>query len=99
MADKTESTKDLEARYKGLQGRLTTLKADKGTVEAELAARQRALKKSMDECRAAGFDPDNLQEEIRRAKEVVGVKLDTFQADIEAGEKIVRPLVEAIRRG
>lgn len=99
MAGKTESVRDLEERYKGLQERLASLKADKSTVEAELAARQRALKKSMDECRDAGFDPDNLQEEIRRAREVASVKLDTFEADIEAGEKIVRPLVEEIRKG
>lgn len=99
MASKTESVRDLEERYRSLQERLGNLKTDKGMVEAELAARQRALKKHMDECLAAGYDPNNLPEEIRRAREVAGVKLDTFEADIEAGEKIVRPLVEEIRKG
>ena len=100
MAEKkTESVQDLEARHRSLMERLGALRVEKGTIEAELEARRRALKRSMDECRAAGYDPDNLREEIRRDTEVVKVKLDTLQADIEAGEKIVRPLVEEIRRG
>jgi len=98
MAD-TESVEELEARYGKLVGRRDKLRQDLVTVEAELAARQRNLKKLMDECRAAGFDPDDLQEEIRKTAEVVKLKLDAFEADLEAGEKIVAPMLEEIRKG
>lgn len=95
---KTETIADLEARYNSAIERRDRLKQDKTTIEAELSARQRNLRKLMDECRAAGFDPDDLQEEIRKGAEVVKLKLDTFEADLEAGEKIVKPMLEEIRK-
>ena len=96
---KTETIAELEIRYNSAVERRDRLKQDKTTIEAELSARQRSLRKLMDECRAAGFDPDNLQEEIRKGAEVVKLKLDTFVADLEAGEKIMKPMLEEIRKG
>jgi chromosome segregation ATPase len=89
----------LEARYKDLVSRREALRGDITTVEAELGARRRRLKSLMEEADSEGFDPNNIQEEIRKGTEVIRVKLDAFQADIEAGEKMVRPMMEEIGKG
>lgn len=89
----------LESRHKELVERRDSLKGDVTKVEAELAARRRRLKALMAEAEKEGYDPNNIQEEIRKAKEVVRVKLDAFEADIQAGEKMVRPMLEEIRKG
>lgn len=90
---------DIESRYKDLCRRRDSLKSDHGVVMAHLEARQAALKKLMDECRALGYDPENLPEKIRREKQVIKVKLDNLEADIEAGEKIIRPMLDTLRQG
>lgn len=96
--DKSEVSQ-LETRHKELVGRRDALKGDVTKIEAELAARRRRLKALMAEAEAEGYDPNNIREEIRKATEVVRVKLDAFEADIEAGEKMVRPMLEEIRKG
>ena len=87
---------ELEKRHKDLVVRREALKGNVTSIEAELAARRRRLKSLMDEAESEGFDPNNIREEIRTATEVVRVKLDAFEADIDAGEKIVRPMLEEI---
>lgn len=96
-ADGTKDIGELIARYERLVARQSALKENKSTIEAELAARQRNLKKIMDEVKEAGYDPDNLQEEILKNTQVVELKLDTFEAELEAGEKIVDPMLKKIR--
>jgi len=90
---------DIEIRYKKLSERRDQLKLDHGTVTAHLEARQKNLKKYMDECRELGFDPNNLETEIIRLRSIIELKMNTFEADLEAGEKIVKPMLEDIRRG
>lgn len=89
----------LENRYNSSLARRDVLKNNISTISAELSAHQRNLRKLMDEAIENGHDPDNLKEEIRKDIEVVSLKLDAFEADLEAGEKIVKPMVDNLRRG
>lgn len=94
MDDK--NIEDIDARYKALLKRRDALQQSKVLVEAELAARKRALKEAMEECKKAGFNPDNLQDEIHRAKEVLAIKLDNFAADLDAAEAIMGPILKEV---
>ena len=98
-ATDSSEVSEAEARHKNLTIRRESLKGDVTTIEAELAARRRRLKALMAEAESEGFDPNNIRDEIQKATEVVRVKLDAFEADIKAGEKMVRPMLEEIGRG
>jgi hypothetical protein len=50
----------------------------------------------MDEAREEGFNPNNLKEELQREAEAVQIKLNVLKGDIEAGEKIVEPILREI---
>lgn len=93
------SVDELEARYNRLTDRAQALERSVTKVEADLEAHKRALKKSMDECREEGFDPNNLKDEISHFMEVISLKLDTFEADLKAGEAQIAPMLEEIRTG
>lgn len=94
-----ETLEELEVRHRRLLERASVLEKEKTTIEADLEAHKRSLRQYMDECRKAGFDPNNLQEEISKFMEVLSLKLDTFEADIKAGEEIVSPMLNEIRNG
>jgi hypothetical protein len=98
-ATDSSEVSELESRHKSLVSRREALKGDVTTLEAELAARRRRLRALMDEAESEGFDPNNIKEEIRKATEVVRVKLDGFEADIEAGEKMVQPMLDEVKKG
>jgi chaperonin cofactor prefoldin len=92
-----ESIKDLEVRYEALSVRYEAIDKNKVQVEAEMAARKRELKKLMQQARDLGFDPDNLKEEIQRKKQVLAVKLDGFEADMDTVEKMIQPMLQEIQ--
>ena len=94
MLDKT--VEEIEAEYKRLNQRRDTITNDKMQVVAELGSTRRDLKATMEECRKANIDPDNIQEEIRRSREVLGIKMNTYEADIAAAENQLRPLLKEI---
>jgi len=96
MEEREVSVEELENRFKALNQRREALQQNKMQVEAELNSRKRELKNLMKLAEDAGFDPSNLKEEIRRLKQVLTVKLDTFQADLEAAEKIVQPMLKEV---
>lgn len=98
MADSKEVTvEEIEARHQALSSRATKVQQDKANVEAELNARKRSLKKTMDEVRAEGIDPASLDEEIRRLKTVLTLKLDNAEAELTESEKILRPMLIEIQ--
>ena len=97
MGKKLESVQDLEARYQALMVRHDKAGKNKVEIEAELAARKRELKKLMQQAKDAGFDPDNLKEDIQRKQQVLAVKLDNFDADMSAAEKIVQPMLREVQ--
>ncbi|HEY8096060.1 MAG TPA: hypothetical protein VIE65_08155 [Methylobacter sp.] len=86
-------SEDLEARYKNLTERQSSLEKNVVLLNARLESRKRDLKFAMDKCVDLGFDPNNLDSEIQRLREVIQVKLDTFEADIKAGEDLVAPML------
>jgi chromosome segregation ATPase len=96
---KKESIQDLEARYEAANARYEALEKNKVQIEAEMAARKRELKKLMQQARDAGYDPDNLKEDIQRKRQVLAVKLDGFEADMNTAEKIMQPMLQEIQRG
>lgn len=90
---------DIDSRYKILVQRRNDLHNDKTRIEAELEARKRNLKAQMEAAKKEGFDPNNLAEEIRRNEEVLIIKLDNFETELNEAEKIMRPMLEEIKGG
>jgi chaperonin cofactor prefoldin len=85
-----------EAKYKELSAKRETLVTNKMKVDAELAARKRALRDAMEECKKMGFNPDTLAEDIKKMKEVLNVKLSVFEADLVSAEEAIKPLLKEI---
>ena len=92
----TINAEELDRKYKKLLERRTNLQSNQVRIEAELSSRKRQLKETMNECRSQGFDPDTLEADTKRLREVVAVKLDTFAADIEASEEMMKPLLNEV---
>jgi predicted nucleic acid-binding Zn-ribbon protein len=96
----TINDKDIDnivAQYEALTSRRETLSQNKVKLEAELSARKRALKKVMDEATEAGYDPNKIQEELQRTKEVLDLKMSNFEAELEEGETMIRPMLKELR--
>jgi chromosome segregation ATPase len=91
-----ENIEELETKYKGLVQRRNDLQRDKDKIEATLEAHKHTLKGLLDQAKKEGFDPNNIQEEIKRAKEVLVLKINTFSADLDEAEKIMRPMKHAV---
>lgn len=92
-------TDDLVARHNKLSAEQKRLEADVTMINSELSARKNALKRLMDEAKAEGFDPNNLEEEIRRRQEVAKVKLDTWESEIKDATKIIEPMLREVNNG
>jgi hypothetical protein len=90
-------SEDLATKYKGLTERRDKLTANKLKLEAELNARKRALKEAIDQCRADGFNPDTLADDIEKLKEVIRVKMDIFEADLKTAEEQISPILKEIQ--
>lgn len=86
----------LVKKHRELTERKDQLVQNKNRIEAELKVNRRALEQTMNEAREEGFDPNNLKEELQREAEAVQIKLNVLQGDIEAGEKIVEPILKVI---
>jgi septal ring factor EnvC (AmiA/AmiB activator) len=96
MGKKSE-VQDQADRYQSLMERHKDIEKAKLQVEAELAASKRELKKLMQQATDAGFDPNNLKEDIQRKQQVLAVKLDNFEADLSAAEQIIHPMLREIQ--
>jgi len=100
MADNTSPNKaidDLDEKYKRLSRRRDSLQQDKTRIEAELEARKRALKNQMEAAKREGYNPDNLQEDIRKNEEILALKLDNFEAELADAERVMKPMLEEIK--
>ena len=94
---KGHTLEELEARHKHLTGRAQALEKSATMIDADLEAHRRALREQIDKCKEAGFDPNDLGNEISRFMEVLALKLDTYEADIKAGESLIAPMMEELR--
>lgn len=91
-----KSIGEVESVYKDLVQRRDILIQNKYKVEVELNARKRALKEAIDECKKAGFNPDNLIEDIKKTKEVLLTKMEVFSADLSEAENMMKPMLKEI---
>lgn len=89
---------DIEARHAALMKRAAKVQQDKATVEGELTARRRELKRLMDEARAEGLDPSNLRDEVQRLQTVLTIKMDAMEAELTEAERILKPMLESISK-
>ena len=87
---------DLMTKYKRLVEKRDSLLSNKMKIEAELNARKRSLKDALEACKADGFNPDTLTEDIKRLKEVLYVKLEMFEADLKSAEEQMAPILREI---
>lgn len=90
------SLQELENEYKSLNKRSISCQEDKMKIEAELSSLKRQLKETMDEVKKAGFDPENLAEELRKAREVLITKMELISADLDHAESVLKPIVHSI---
>lgn len=91
-----DTTKD-EARYKDLVTRADAVNNAKIRLEAKRDSARSQLKEAMDEAKEAGLDPNNIEEEVQKAQQVLTIKLDNFQADVEAAEAIAKPMLKELQ--
>ena len=91
------SIEDLDTKYKNLCQRRDLLQRDKDRIEAELEARKRALKTQMEAAIKDGFNPDTLQEDIKRSEEVMTLKLGNFEAELNEAEKAIKPMLDELK--
>lgn len=82
--------------HKDLSARRDKIVENKNRIEAELKVARRELEKAMNEAREEGFDPNNLEEDLKREVEIITIKLNTVKTDIEIGEKIIEPILKNI---
>ena len=87
---------DIEERYEKLSTRIASLEQTKMKLDAELDAKKRVLRSSMEDCKKAGFNPDTIDDEIKKLKEVLVVKLDVLEADVASAEDQMRPMMKEI---
>lgn len=93
----SEKTEDLAERYKSLSQRRDTLMRDKNKIEAELEARKRNLKAKMEEAKKEGFNPDSLADDIKRSEEVLRLKVDNFETELDEAERKMAPMLDEIK--
>ena len=74
---------DLDEKYKRLSKRRDVLNQDKNRIEAELEARKRALRVQMETAKKEGYNPDSLKDDIRKSEEILALKLDNFEAELD----------------
>lgn len=96
IANVDDSAEELEIKYKDLLQRRNNLQRDKDKIEAILEAYRRSLKDLLDQARKEGFDPNNLPDEIKHAKEVLVLKINTFSVDLDEAEKLMKPMKQAV---
>jgi hypothetical protein len=90
-------SESIEERYKTLVQRREVLQQNKNRIEAELEARKRSLKSQMELAKKEGFNPDNLKEDIRKSEEILSIKLDNFQIELDEAERLIGPMIEEIK--
>lgn len=94
--EEINKVEDLLKKANELASRRESLVQGKAKVEGQLSQLQKELKKCMDEAKEEGYDPNDLKEELKKAVEVAEIKLNNLEADIEAGEKILSPMLNKI---
>lgn len=88
---------DLVRRHKELLERRSTLERQKASILTLKKERTNRLAGLMAKCREAGFEPNDLREQVQHLASVAKVKLDTWNAEIEASENMIKPMLSEIK--
>jgi len=91
-----KTSEEIISKHKELVAKREKLVSNKMKIEAELNSRKRALKEAIDACKAAGFNPDTLGDDIKKLKEILNVKLNVFEADLSTAEDLMKPMLKEI---
>lgn len=91
------TNEEIEKRYKDLEERRQSSIQNKMKIEAVLESLKRELRSLMEEVKAAGYDPDNLPEEVKKAKEVLITKMQILSSDLDHVESVMKPMLEIIK--
>jgi hypothetical protein len=87
---------NIEKRYKDVQTRLRAAQDNKTRIQTVHDIRKRELRDRIQECKDAGHNPDTLESDINDACEVIGIKLDNFEADLKVAEDLINPMLQEI---
>lgn len=87
---------DLEIRYKQYLTKREDILKKKLKIEAALSERKKNLKEAIDECRKLGYDPDTLQDDIKKLREILVTKLSVCESDIKEVEEQIAPMLKEI---
>lgn len=91
------TNEEIETQYKLLEERRQICIQNKMKIEAELEARKRELRSIMEEVKKEGYDPDNLPEEVKKAKEILITKMQILASDLDHAESVIKPMLESIK--
>lgn len=98
MSDPLIASAEAEIRrFKELSARRDVLDKNVSNLKAAHNERKRVLKGYYDECRDAGLNPNTLREDVQHMVEVVKVKNDTFAAELDAAEAMVKPMLAEVK--
>ncbi len=86
----------IEKQWEDLQAKRNSLLQAKTKIETILDAKKKDLREAIQECKDAGYNPDTLANDIKKAEEVCSLKLENYKADLDAAEKILTPMIESI---
>lgn len=91
------TNEEIETQYKKLEERRQICIQNKMKIEAELEARKRELRSIMEEVKKAGYDPDDLPEEVKKAREILITKMQILSSDLDHAESVIKPMLDSIR--
>ena len=88
----------IEARAKSLMSRRNSVQKDVDRLSAVRDEKRRNLKETLTSCTDAGFNPSTLAADIDHMSQVIMTKMDVCEADLDASEKIIRPMLCEIEK-
>ena len=86
----------LDQQLSSLFSRLKKLNQSHSTILGILQAKRAELRKLMDETIALGYDPNNLDKEIKKLFEVLSLKIQNFEAEISKAEELLNPMLKEV---
>lgn len=90
------SIEQIESDWKATKARIDKCEKDRTKLQTHLDREKKDLKEKMHQCKVLGVDPDNIQEEARKAEEVFRIKMSNCNEDLKVAEEIMAPLIREI---
>ena len=87
---------DIETRYKNSVAARDKIIQSKVKIEAALSERKKNLREAMEKCIELGYNPDTLEEDIKKLEEIILVKLSVFESDLNTAKDMLDPMLKEI---